>query len=58
MATIIENNGHFLYRAQEKKYSVDGGVNWLSYNPPIYRIGDLVSNLPSLICDTNPNPIT
>lgn len=46
---IIENNGNALYKAQEKKYSVDGGVNWLSYNPPIYRIGDLIG-YPSSIC--------
>lgn len=52
MATIIENNGHFLYKAQEKKYSTDGGVTWKSYNPPVYRIGDLVSNEPSHLCDT------
>lgn len=41
MATIIENNGYARYTAQEKKYSVDG-ITWHSYDPPIYRIGDLI----------------
>lgn len=30
------------YAKDEKLYSIDGGATWLSYNPPIYRQGNLL----------------
>ena len=42
MGNIIENNGGYRYNAQELKFSTDGGQTWNSYDPPVYRIGDLI----------------
>lgn len=38
----LSKNGVNKYIAQEKQYSTDGGNTWHSYEPPIYRIGDLI----------------
>lgn len=38
----ITDNGNYKFTAQELKYSIDGGMTWNSYDPPVYRIGDLV----------------
>lgn len=42
MATKITDNGGYKFTAQELVYSTDGGMTWNSYNPKVYRIGDLV----------------
>lgn len=42
MANKITDNGGFKYSAQELKYSIDGGQTWNSYNPPVYRMGNLI----------------
>lgn len=41
MAKITDNGG-YKYTAQELKFSTDGGQTWQSYNPKVYRMGDLV----------------
>lgn len=38
----LTDNGYAKYSQQEKKYSLDGGVTWNSYNPKVYRMGNLI----------------
>lgn len=38
----ITDNGNYLFKAEELKWSNDGGMTYNSYSPKVYRMGDLV----------------
>lgn len=46
----LSNNGFAKYSCQEKKFSLDGGRTWNSYEPKVYRMGNLIEMF-STDCD-------
>lgn len=46
------------YAKEEKLYSLDGGANWLSYSPPVYRQGNLIEKESNDCLIINEVPVT